>query len=151
MIHSLCKHNLSFHMNRKRKWLNVPFLRADTHRPSPPTRFWAANSTNSSSKCSRDGLASRSQKLHPQIGRGFESRWCHKNFTRKTFFPISKTVKYRSLACLWPKLWPFWVCRTIVPRYYKIPIVWRHDGKKFGFRSGFKPVASFHLRLKSCH
>jgi hypothetical protein len=39
-IHSLCKHNLSFHMSRKRKWLNVPFWGADTHGPSPSTRFW---------------------------------------------------------------------------------------------------------------
>ena len=99
-------------MNRKRKWLNVPFLRADTHRPSPPTCFWAANSTNSSSKCSRDDLASRSQICKNciiRVGHGFESRRCHKNFTKKTFFAISKNVKYRSVACLWPKLWAFWV------------------------------------------
>ena len=139
MIHSLCKHNLSFHMNRKRKWLNVPFLRADTHRPSPPTCFWAANSTNSSSKCSRDDLASRSEiciSYITRVGHGFESRRCHKNFTKKTFFPISKNVNYRSLACLWPKLWAFWVlllsynCTTVhTPNFYTI--VWWHDGRKF--------------------
>ena len=87
-------------------------LRADTHRPSPPTCFWAANSTNSSSKCSRDDLASRSQickSCITKVGRGFESRRSHKNFNKKTFFPISKNVKYRSVACLRPKLWAFWV------------------------------------------
>ena len=99
-------------MSRKRKWLNVPFLRADTHRPSPPTCFWAANSTNSSSKCSRDDLASRSQickSCITRVGHGFESRRSHKNFTKKTFCVISKNVNYRSVACLRPKLWAFWV------------------------------------------
>ena len=124
-------------MNRKRKWLNVPFLRADTHRPSPPTCFWAANSTNSSSKCSRDDLASSSQickSCITKVGHGFESRRCHKNFTKKTFLPISKNVRYRSLACLWPKLWAFWVLLLSyngTTKSRSSMIVWRHDGSKY--------------------
>ena len=48
-----------------------------------------------------------------KISRGFEPRWCHKNFTKTTFSAISKNVKYRSVACLWPKLWSFWVLQLL--------------------------------------
>jgi hypothetical protein len=44
------------------------------------------------------------QNMITKIGRGFESRRCHKNFTKKTFFPISKNVNYGSVAYPWPKL-----------------------------------------------
>ena len=78
--------------------------------PSHP--FLAANRADSSFKCSRDSLASSSQNCSKdghQKGSWFESRRCQKNFTKKTFFAISKNVKYVSLAYPWPKLWAFWV------------------------------------------
>ena len=116
-----------------------PIGRADTPGPSPPTCFGSKNSAilrRNSSKYSRGHLASRSQKYYkndPQTGRGFESRRRQKNFTKKTFLPISKNVNYRSVACPWPKLWPFWLLQ---PSYNCTmagqlnTIVWRHDAKK---------------------
>jgi hypothetical protein len=43
-----------------------PIGRADTHGPSPTTYFLAANSADSSSKCSRDDLASSPKNFHHQ-------------------------------------------------------------------------------------
>ena len=79
---------------------------------APPPVFGSQNSAIPPQICSRGPLASRSQKnckIITRPSRGFESRRCHENFTKKTFFPISKNVNYRSVACLWPKLWAFWV------------------------------------------
>ena len=86
-------------------------------------------------------------------GRGFESRRCQKNFTKKTFFPISKTVKYRSLACPWPKLWPFWVLLlsyncTAVRR--NAELLRSYDGTtEVSFRLGFNTIVISHLKPRA--